>query len=178
MPHPYEGWNRIKVVRLGNCRLVNLNIYFAYDIPHDCATYHCESIQDHARMCAQLYNKEALNDNFDMSIAEALYYHDVGKLYTKAFLNTKGELTKVAHYYDHERVSTYMYLTSAQYLKVENGLEIVYLIQYHMEPYHRTGTAWDRFARDFDKDFIEKLLTVHEYDKRGRRYGSIETNEH
>lgn len=166
LPQKHEGWDKIRILEFDFENLESLDSYFTYSTPHDCTPYHLESIQQHLLMTRELAEKE----NVDSDVAEALLFHDVGKVHTKTFKNTKGELCDVAHYYGHENVSAYLYLTSQEFaLNYPNGFEVASLIQFHMEPYKRTGESWEKFKKNFDKDFIEKLELVHKFDKLGRK---------
>ena len=64
--------------------------------------------------------------------------HDIGKLKTKTFKNMKGEITEIAHYYNHEKVSAYDSLfnfTIKQWFASGNMYKVLHtvkLIQWHM----------------------------------------------
>lgn len=60
------------------------------------------------------------------------YLHDIGKIKTKTFINTKGEKTEIAHYYSHEKVGAYdsFPYTEGNYLYTR--FYIAKLIQWHM----------------------------------------------
>lgn len=167
MPHKYEGWDQIKIIEDEFKNLTDLSSYFYFDTAHD-SPYHKETIQEHMQMAATLYEYD--NDlNRDESVYFALLYHDLGKIPTKVFHDSKGNQTDIAHFYGHERVSTYLYLTSkerAERFDFED--ETLYLIQYHMEPYLRKGESWEKFKQNFNEDFIKKLITVNKYDNLGR----------
>ena len=168
MPHKYEGWDSIDVIRYNFKSLPSLKYYFTFSIPHDCAPWHCESIQTHMLMAATLAEEEKAPEE----VCEAMLFHDIGKLHVKDFHDAKGRPSKVAHYYRHENVSAYLYLTSKEYRdNYYSGDEIVYLIQFHMEPFIRKGAAWDKFAENFSRDFLEKLALVNKYDDLGRKKG-------
>jgi predicted kinase len=168
MPHKYEGWDLINVIRYDFKSLPSLKYYFTFSIPHDCAPWHCESIQAHMLMAAALAEEEKAPNE----VCEAILFHDIGKLYVKDFKDAKGRSSKTAHYYRHENVSAYLYLTSKEYsINYRSGDEVVYLIQFHMEPFIRKDAAWDRFAKNFSLEFLEKLALVNKYDDLGRKKG-------
>jgi hypothetical protein len=58
------------------------------------------------------------------------YVHDVGKPYTKTFLNKKGELTDIAHYYDHHSVGAWI-----SYGFPTNDITLAWLVGNHMAPF-------------------------------------------
>lgn len=168
MPHKYEGWNSIEVIEYDFEFLPSLDQYFTFSVPHDCAPYHYESIQQHMLMAAALAEEEEAPSE----VCEAMLFHDIGKLHVKDFKDAKGRPSKTAHYYRHENVSAYLYLTSKEYRdNYRSGDEVVYLIQFHMEPFIRKGAAWDRFAENFSWEFLEKLTLVNKYDNLGRKKG-------
>ena len=170
MPHKYEGWDQIRIIRDVFRNLTDLSSYFCFDTAHD-SPYHKETIQEHMQMAAALYEYDS-DINRDENVYFALLYHDLGKIPTKVFHDSKGNKTDIAHFYGHERVSAYLYLTSkerAESFDFED--ETLYLIQYHMEPYFRNGESWEKFKQNFSEDFVEKLVTVNKYDDLGRKKG-------
>lgn len=159
MPDISEGWDLVHVVH-GNSIKPDLNTFFIHEIEmeHD-SPYHKETVQQHMRMAANLAMKAGESSSF----YEAVLYHDVGKFYTKVFHNIKGEPTESAHFYGHENVSAYMYLTSSNF----KGIEELLLIQYHMMCF-KGKKAWDRLEKRLGADFIEKLKRFNKYDNEGR----------
>ena len=64
--------------------------------------------------------------------------HDIGKVFTKTYLNAKGKYDGNCHYYNHENVGAYdsMFFTENNYDFTNNErLYIANLIYYHMRPY-------------------------------------------
>jgi hypothetical protein len=94
-----------------------------------------------------------IEHGFPESVCEAAWYHDTGKLYTKRFMNSRGEPSETAHFYGHENYSAYLYLcekagemTSAA--AFEDMLYIANLINWHMRPLN----VWDRNPAREEKD--------------------------
>ena len=61
--------------------------------------------------------------------------HDIGKIETKTFVNTKGEKTDVAHYYNHEKVGAYiscLNIDELWQLTTPDLINRANLIQWHM----------------------------------------------
>lgn len=99
-------------------------------------------------------------------------WHDVGKLYTRVQENG------VSHFYHHEQVSAYLFLsyflsktTVIQNCAHENLLYPAVLIAFHMIP----GTAWNASDRAYRKDLkymgkelTDDLLRLHEADVNAR----------
>lgn len=109
----------------------------------------------------------------------AALLHDIGKEYTKDKRDSKGNVCDIAHYYNHENVSSYesmMYLHNINiYDKEESVKEIVTLVQNHMMPYsvesirkndprmvERTINKYKRQVGSYTWDMIEKF---HKADK-------------
>lgn len=73
-------------------------------------------------------------DEFNL-LSNVALYHDIGKLLTKDFHNAKGELTQEAHYYGHENVGAYLYLTATKDESFDDELYSAQLINWHMRAY-------------------------------------------
>ena len=129
VPQYYEGFDNIMIFNSSSISL-NFNTdelfkrlnYISQDNPH-----HTLTIGKHCLKVASEFDKEEQDILF-----KAALYHDIGKEFTKQFVNCKGEKTDIAHYYNHEKVSAYkamFYLTDEPKWKV---LYICKLIQWHM----------------------------------------------
>lgn len=162
MPHYIEGWDQIGIIRdkqlTGEYYL--LSPVYQYNLSHY-SPHHEESIQQHMLSSAAL----AMVDRVDQTVITALLYHDIGKILTRTFTDSHGNPTDVAHYYGHENVSAYMFLTSEEWSDIKKREEVLYLIQYHMRVYF---DGYEKFKQQFSEDFIEKLELVHKYDEMGR----------
>jgi len=170
IPQYYEGWDKINIVWNNDDVKYNLHElfngenglnYIDQDNPH-----HTLTIGKHCLKCSLLCEK---TDN-DVLIAEAALLHDIGKQFTKSFKNCKGEITKVAHYYQHHLVSAYM---SLFYLEEgwfdDDILKITNYIQWHMQPFFiKTEKALNKFINLVGIDFYNKLLILHEADKNAK----------
>ena len=95
-------------------------------IPHD-NPHHSLDVGEHCcEACRYLIDKGIQNKD----LLKATLEHDVGKPYTKAFIDSKGNPCETAHYYQHQCVGAWMsygydYITPY----------IAWLISTHMEPY-------------------------------------------
>lgn len=129
IPQYYEGFDNIMIF---NNSSMNLNFntdelferlsYISQDNP-----YHTLTIGKHCLKAAAQFDEEEQDILF-----KAALYHDIGKEFTKQFVNCKGEKTDIAHYYDHEKVSAYKAMF---YLMDEPKWKVLYicrLIQWHM----------------------------------------------
>lgn len=149
-PYFDEGFDRIYVQRpvdwfeeyekdyIGQTLEKDIN----QDNPH-----HTFSLQQHM-FAAHQYLKDAGVVDSDLRIAAS--WHDLGKLYTKTFTNTKGETTDVAHYYGHQGYSAWM----CYGFKVCNN-NIAWLVSTHMDPY--LSTKYYNRLPEFLKNKIDLL---------------------
>lgn len=132
VPFLEEGFNKVNIIfdydrEKYNYENLLLNmINFSQDNPHHSMTLGC-----HIICCKERSEK------FGQNIKYLSMLHDIGKIYTKNFKDSKGNETLFAHFFNHENVSCY---ESIFYLK-EFGLsdsEILYickLILFHMRLY-------------------------------------------
>lgn len=155
IPNTYEGWDRVELVYPGNFETRDVNELFygsfglnhiTHDNPHHIHTigYHC------------LATRTLLNNESDV-LQESAILHDIGKPFTKSFVNSKGEITEIAHYYDHQHVSAY---DSLFYANPElDRVYIAAVIQWHMRPYELERTESDKAVSKFRKLVGEELYT-------------------
>lgn len=125
-PYYDEGIDEINIIQPEN---FNRDTYFAciinaMEIPHD-NPHHQLDIYNH---CMEAFNY-AVEKNFDWEIREAAYYHDCGKPYVKSFVNTKGELSDTAHYYQHQCVGAWIAYG------LTFNIHTIWLISTHMAPF-------------------------------------------
>lgn len=177
MPMYYEGWDRIDFVTEKN---------FKYYYPIE-KTMRFDQHSKHHRLNLFDHGFQAeryIYDHSDGEFKESQHYynlmmaalnHDIGKVFTQTFVDTKGNITEDAHYYGHESYGTYIYLLSelcsTPDVDVESKLyDIVYrsaLINWHMRPL----TAWKNSeksrARDrklIGEDMYNDIMLLHKAD--------------
>ena len=170
VPHESEGWNEI--IMFGNSLD---SVYWenelakAMKISHD-NHHHSETIGQHMILAEDYIIKRKLQElklNNRMPGAEFLWiqvaarYHDLGKPYCKVFHNARNEPTEEAHYYNHENVGAYMFLSHAA--SRWESLYIANLIQHHMDHY-KSGYV-EKLAQRFDAEFMAHLALLNEADK-------------
>ena len=105
------------------------------DIPHD-NPHHSLNILDHcAETGAYFYDRGQYDE-----VWVAAMYHDIGKPYVKAFVDSKGNTCDQAHYYQHQCVGAYMYygMTSEIGGTSDAWVKVAWLISTHMDPYLNT----------------------------------------
>ena len=126
VPFYDEGIHDIKIIKSS---YFNDDKYFdecfdAMKIPHD-NPHHTLDVDKH---CMDAYHY-SLAKHFDYNVTVAAFIHDIGKPYTKAFIDTKGNPSETAHYYQHQCVGAYMACG------FELNLYIIWLVNMHMEPF-------------------------------------------
>lgn len=172
IPQYREGWDNIIVKRnLIEDKEYNIFKYMDYlntlnhENPHHLLTvgYHIQAVTKH------IINEYKLTFAGDIDrlkrLTKAAFYHDIGKGFTKTFINTKGEETEVAHYYGHEHVSAYLYCI---YEKEEDfDLYVADLIGLHMRMYCQSDNkekTYQKIKNMVGKREFEDLCILHEAD--------------
>ncbi len=168
IPQIYEGWDTIEII-WDDTQHFNMHILFNGEnglnkINQDNPN-HTLTIGKHCLKCSQIC--EELLDDFELNMAAL--YHDIGKGFTKQFKNSKGEDTDIAHYYQHNLVSAYDSLFYLKCLEIESILNITNYIQWHMYPFFiKSDKTKDKFIRLVGQEFYDKLMILHEADKRAK----------
>lgn len=168
MPYYYEGWNTIMMVKSKDEDKyrddINEVMYtargFNQNNPHHSLglTEHMIAAFDHA-----------VDQGYSKVVQRAALYHDLGKIYTKTFVNSKGETTDVAHYYGHEGWSTYLMMMMypgamsgenrmGELEKFEEWMKSAVLVQWHMAHYVRTPESMETLYQMLDKVGLGKEL--------------------
>ena len=173
-PFYNEGWDEIRIAEGGKLYDLSEEHVDCWDISHD-NHHHALSIGAHMAEARREAIRLVDELGYGSAAIEASYHHDIGKPHSKSFTNMKGEPTSEAHYYSHESVSAYMYLSSHQphefdTIKALTGA----LIQWHMMPYFiapkgQTATKEELLAwcskHGFTEQFAEQLWVVHQADQ-------------
>ena len=123
-----EGIDNIRIVRphLFNVSGYGAKITEAMKIPHD-NPHHTLPILDH---CEKAFDYMGHNKgDYDMQIAALI--HDCGKPYVKAFIDSKGNASDIAHFYSHDNVGAWMAYGAA-------NAYIAWLVGNHMGPFLNT----------------------------------------
>ena len=148
MPFYDEGFDIIKYVSqeveaidgLIYISRITKSMNISHDNPH-----HTFNVYEHSQRAL----KYARDKNFNEEVKLASLWHDCGKPYVKSFINTKGETTDIAHYYNHENVGAYISLGITECIKV------AWLINHHMDKFHHSK-YYDRLPQ-FLKEELDKL---------------------
>lgn len=177
IPQYREGWDKIIIKRTQD-EMNDYDIFKFVDyletINHD-NPHHLLTIGGHIQAVVKY-----IMDNYQFKFAgdierlkcllRAALYHDIGKKITKTFINSKGEKTEVAHYYNHEKVSAYMYIMyehTEELKDVDKILYIADLIGFHMKMHCYNGDkekAHERIRKLVGQREFEDLCILNEAD--------------
>lgn len=164
IPQYYEGFDEIQIKYNSDYTFYFGNLQ---DIPQD-NPHHTLSALEHCVKVSDLLQDEGIK----LEMAGLL--HDIGKLKTKTFTNMKGEITEIAHYYSHEKVSAY---DSLFYRGLKLGLregdrrelEILKLIQWHMiMHFNLSEKAINKYKNMLGEETWKDLEILHKADCEAR----------
>lgn len=167
-----EGWDKIIPITYTEHFSLSYDFSFLNNVNQD-STKHNLTLGKHMNKAFEYVTMhcDSILNNINLLIATK--YHDIGKLYTKTFVNSKNEITENAHYYGHENYGAYQYLIywlanrDINGLTFRDALEISQLINWHMAPFTRWNNE-KRLNRDLKligEDFYKKVMIMHEADK-------------
>ena len=174
-----EGWNFIWVYPSGKRQGIDREHWRmlgeSHDNPHHTASLEMHCVNCETNMMNFLAKIEEMTDRDKEVLIEAAYQHDLGKHKTKAFFNTKGEPTDIAHYYSHNNVGAYLWLSGDKAHRWSNDefLFIGLVIQWHMQPFFlrdEDGEYIDNLIqwcrkKNFDNKFCDAVVALHEADR-------------
>lgn len=140
--------------------------------------FHTNTVGQHIK---QVY-KRIKGQTTDKRLLSAASYHDIGKIYTKQFKNAKGTPTKNAHFYRHEKVSSYIYTVNNfnfKFFYCHEKIEELYvqaLIEKHMV--NKLDCKKNKilnlyFNKKYNLDFAKDLKLLNECDKYRKWYQKI-----
>ena len=170
IPFFYEGWDRIEIAYSPNSEGY-------YGTPtewvHSVKRYNQENTNHKLTLgehCEKAWAYITLFTS-DMNLKIAGLIHDNGKPYTKTFENSKGEITKQAHYYGHERVGAYnsLFFNYAPMLMENEKLSPLYiaiLIRWHMQMYFLTSEEQEKkYIKLWGEELYADLWLLHTADE-------------
>lgn len=174
-----EGWDTINVINCGKQQNIDREHWRMLGESHD-NHHHSYSLERHCAECegqmAELLHGSTHFSAYEQGrLLEAAYHHDIGKHKTKAFKDSRGNPSDEAHYYSHENVGAYLWLSGDKQNEwsKEGFLFIAVLIQWHMQPYFlrdKNGDYTVKFKewcdkKGFDTMFYESICLLHEADR-------------
>lgn len=168
-PHWFEGWNNIWIEYWDDKHFVypedvaDSLLDFGQQNPH-----HTLTLGEHLWKTFQLCDDENFNYHDSYEILNACLMHDCGKPFCKTFKTVKGELDKIAHYYNHEHVSGYetLFLIGGY---IANTINASALVTWHMQPYYferdNNEKLRNKYKKIWGENFYSKIMCLHEADK-------------
>lgn len=131
-PYHDEGIDEIKIMKSDAFDKYAYGSYImnAMKIPHD-NPHHTLNVYDH---CMEAHKLTVLktHDYFG-EVCLAAQYHDIGKPYVKAFVDSKGNPCDIAHYYQHNCLGAWM-----SYGMPNVTPYVAWLVSVHMDPFLNT----------------------------------------
>ena len=151
-PYYDEGIDEIKIILPdgfddGEYRLKCMNDMI---IPHD-NPHHTLDVYSHCMEANKYLTFVA--DNNDDDLDKASFFHDAGKPYVKAFIDSKGNLCEHAHFYQHQCLGAYMSYGMGC------SVETAWLISTHMDPFLNT-----KYYKNLPAYLKNKVDLLHEAD--------------
>lgn len=168
-PFYFEGWDRIELfLNFKERESFELKKIYkeSYNISQE-NPHHIFTIGEH--MYHTVNNptyKEVLDSN--LVLRTAAEYHDIGKMYTKTYINKHGVETESAHYYGHQHMGAYLLLCTHPDelgLSSQTMLHASTLICYHMEHYTRDEKGLSKFYELIGPRLSAELTILNKCDK-------------
>lgn len=161
IPHPFEGWDEVRIIQndapvqsqadfrelfYGKKGLV----YLSHDNPR-----HTYTIGNHCIAC--MLNILSDGGPFDQRLVTAALLHDMGKPIVKGFVDSKGNPSEKAHYYQHHLVGAYEAVPYLDMFSDQDRLDILAYITYHMQPYTWEKERNERLRKKYEHFWGEEL---------------------
>ena len=165
-PYWFEGWDKIEIKFPDDFEINNvIGIWISDHMDYDQDNpHHSCTLGQHCNLVGQ-----SLKD--DMLLHCAGLLHDCGKPFTKSFVNSKGEETDMAHYYQHNCCGSYDSLFF-RYPDEVDKLDVSVLINLHMMPYfwekdkeHGEKTR-QKYQKLWGNELYNNVMKLHEADKK------------
>lgn len=160
VPHESEGWDKIIVsgnIHSNFCsEVVAESLNISHDNPH-----HSLSIGGHMEQAEYFANIEAMGRDHEEEICCAAAFHDIAKPFVKVFQNSRGKATEYAHYYNHENVGAYFYLSHS--CGLNEDIYIANLICHHMD-FFKGEKYLEKIRNRMGEEFFEDLSILHKAD--------------
>lgn len=157
-----EGFNYIyyHIDKVFDVEAYKKEVEFIMQEPHD-NPHHKYNIAEHCNKTAEYISNNYYTKTSDYGVlVRAAKCHDCGKPLVKSFHNNKGELTDIAHYYNHQNVGSYL-IPGLFYYEGDNYITpISWLVNVHMDPYLDT-----KYYRNLPTFLKQKIDILHEADE-------------
>lgn len=161
-----EGFSEVKIIKSdGEFGLyVFDNLIQAMKGVEQDNPWHNLPVGEHCSAAAQYFIDNFKYDQNSSFILKALYIHDIGKLYSKTY-EYKPDGTRVAHYFGHENISSYI----AAACDDIDDVRIPQLIQYHMIKLDKLGDkGYFRLQGLIGQELFDALAIFNQCDAAGK----------
>jgi len=174
LPFYFEGWDKITPIFLkAQIGIPDIHDLFngegnLNELEHDNPNHSLTVGKHMFQTLVELGDNFMKEDEEDYSLSQAALFHDIGKGFCKTFTNSKGEPTKIAHYYQHHLVGAYMMalISLKRGESYEDFEEICGLIAFHMLPHMiKKEKTIDKYKKMLGEEFWNKLMILHAADK-------------
>lgn len=176
IPQYYEGFDEIEIAsnplewdEKVQKQYTMVNLLESMNIPQD-NPWHTLTVRQHCEKVQELLDKDIMNHKYYMR--DIGIFHDIGKVQTKSFVNSKGEITDVAHYYNHEKVSAYISVLPilwTRYIPKEDLIKRANLIQWHMIlHFNWEEKTINRYKKMLGEKVWKELEIIHKADCEAR----------
>ena len=163
MPAKYEGWDVVKFI-FDNRSFEPVFTFEKANVFDQENSHHVLTLGEHL-LSAERFARE---HGYDDCIVKACRYHDIGKLITKSFLNSKGEITDEAHFYGHDNASAYLFLSEIARNTMDD-LHTANLINWHMQPFNwNSDMTIEKVKALIGEKMFEEISMVHQADVGGK----------
>ena len=170
MPYYNEGWDHIEIFYPKDCEMVDIEEHYSLEMEFDQKNHHHTlTVGEHEEKAQMI----AAERGYGWLVGWAAAFHDCGKIWCQVIKEGDPD----AHYYGHENVSAYQFLTmeaARQVYEIGNKVQVIEaaaLITWHMVCYQfkHGGVPKDNFMtwasmHRFDIGFADRLWQLHECD--------------
>lgn len=184
-PYYYEGWDDIEIVEfdksypedmLNPCKRYEDGSVIQFDQEN---SHHTLTLEEHMAKAYKIFSGvlswgETRSRDRQLAMSDAIATHDIGKYFTKTFIDAKGNKTDEAHYYGHENWGAYVILSlmnndraNGNWLGTEHALRSAVLVNWHMRPliaWEQSKKAMERDKRLIGDDMYDDIMLLHKAD--------------
>lgn len=172
VPMYCEGWDDVLIVGNTNYAIVNRMIELnkiSHDNPH-----HEYSVGKHMieawKLCEKDLDSVDINEPYRNILSRAVLLHDIGKQFTKTFIDSRGDISDIAHYYKHENVGAYDSVFYTTDMTERQRIDVATLIRWHMYPFvietsSNPNKTKEKAVRLLGKDMFDLVTKMNRYDR-------------
>lgn len=160
IPMRFEGFDYIEFYYPFEDDLANLDKLLVSLLNYDQNNHHHENtLGVHCVLSSNRYILES--DDYNKDMANALLYHDLGKILTRSE-DDNGE----SHYYEHHKAGAYLCVCSNEFRRGKLSQDSVFLINHHMRPYFwKDDKTHQKYKGVFGDRLYNLLMEFNKYDR-------------